>query len=240
MNRIFISDLHLETTKDPKYSAFLETLYTAVREQRELYILGDLVEVWIGDDDDSEFAQTLMKDLKTCAQQVDVYVMHGNRDFLYRQAWEQQTNTTLLPDPYVLETGNQNNTILLSHGDAYCTSDLAYMQARALFRSQEWQDGILASSLDDRRELARTLREQSKQHNQLKAANITDVVNDPIVEDLEKFGCTRMIHGHTHRPGIHVLSGDRTRIVLGDWDRCGWTLMETDGWFDLQRFAISD
>lgn len=239
MNRLFISDLHLETTKDPKYSAFLEILLTAVREQRELYILGDLVEVWVGDDDDSEFAQTLMQDLKTCAQQVDVYVMHGNRDFLYRNEWEEQTSTELLPDPYVLETSNQNNSILLSHGDAYCTSDLAYMQARALFRSHEWQDGILASSLDDRRELARTLREQSKQHNQLKAANITDVVNEPIVQDLEKFSCTSMIHGHTHRPGIHDLSGDRTRVVLGDWDRCGWVLFETDGRFDLHRFAIS-
>lgn len=239
MSRVFFSDLHLQSEQEPKYQAFRRVLQEAQQRQDAVYILGDLVEVWIGDDDDSTFARTLIHDLRDCSEQIPVYVMHGNRDFLYREGFSEQTNAILLPDPFLLEADDLPEPVLLAHGDAYCTSDAAYMQAREMFRSQDWQDQFLASSLDERRSVARTLREHSKKANQLKAANITDVVDMEIERDLQDRNCRRMIHGHTHRPGIHVLNHGATRYVLGDWTSCGWLLRQSAAEFQLERFAIT-
>ena len=238
MSRVFLSDLHLQSEQEPKYQAFRRVLQEAQENKEAVYILGDLVEVWIGDDDDAIFARTLIQDLKDCAAETPVFVMHGNRDFLYRESFCEQTNAMLLPDPYVLIAEDLPEPVLLAHGDAYCTSDTAYMQARELFRSQEWQEQFLASSLDERRTVARALREHSKKANQLKAANITDVVESEIERDLQNQNCRLMIHGHTHRPGIHALEHG-ARYVLGDWTDCGWVLRQRDDTFQLERFAIA-
>ena len=202
-----------------------------------MFILGDLVEVWIGDDDDSSFAKTLINDLHCCTQQVPVHVMHGNRDFLYREEFASRAGVVLLADPFVLNREDLSEKVLLAHGDAYCTSDNTYMRMRELFRSTEWQNQILDSTLEERRTLARSLRNQSKLSNELKAVNITDVVEAEIERDLLVNDCTTMIHGHTHRPGIHTLCNGAKRIVLGDWDRCGWLLREQASEFTLERFA---
>lgn len=238
MSRLFISDLHLENEESARYLAFLKVLDSAINSKSDIYILGDLVEVWIGDDDDSSFAQKLLTDIRRCTEHIDVYVMQGNRDFLYRQEFATKTRSTLLADPHVLIAPDLNEPILLSHGDAYCTSDTDYMQARALFRSQQWQNQILSSSLEDRRALARSLRERSVANNELKADNILDVVEDDCLADMTKHDCRLLIHGHTHRPGVHLLGDVGRRIVLGDWEYCGWYLKEERGEFSLVRFAI--
>ena len=238
MSRVFISDLHLESEQDPKYRSFQQVLRDACENGEEVYILGDLVDVWIGDDDDSSFAKALISDLRSCAAQIPIHVMHGNRDFLYRDEFASLTDAILLADPYVLDRDDLPERILLSHGDAYCTSDIAYMQMRNLFRSPAWQNQILGSTLDERRELARSLREQSKASNELKAENITDVVEAEIERDLLEHDCTTMIHGHTHRPGIHALRNGTKRVVLGDWDLCGWLLRQHASTFTLERFPV--
>ena len=238
MSRVFISDLHLESEQDPKYRSFQRLLQSACDNGEELFILGDLVDVWIGDDDDSSFAKTLISDLRSCSARVPLHVMHGNRDFLYREEFARLTRATLLTDPFVLDHEDLTERILLSHGDAYCTSDTAYMQMRSLLRSAEWQNQVLGSTLEERRELARSLRAQSKASNELKAENITDVVEAEIERDLVAHDCETMIHGHTHRPGIHALRDAAKRIVLGDWDRCGWLIRQNTSTFTLERFAI--
>lgn len=236
MSRVFISDLHLESEHDAKYRAFRRVLEAASQRGDELYILGDLVEVWVGDDDDSSFAQTLSRDLLDCAS--DVYVMSGNRDFLYRDGFAQASEVTLIPDPYLLHAEDMPERTLLAHGDAYCTSDHAYMQLRQLFRSSAWQDQTLATTLAERREFASSLRAQSKAANQLKAANITDVVEAEITTALAEHECTLMIHGHTHRPGMHRMSKTTRRVVLGDWLDCGWLVRQHGDTITLERFAI--
>lgn len=238
MSRVFISDLHLESDQEPKYVSFQRVLRTASDKNEEVFILGDLVDVWIGDDDDSSFAKAMIDDLRASTKRIPVYVMHGNRDFLYREEFANLTGVTLLTDPFVLDCEDLRERILLAHGDAYCTSDDSYMKMRSLFRSSEWQNQVLDSTLEERRTLARSLREQSRISNELKAENITDVVEAEIESDLLANGCTTMIHGHTHRPGIHTLHNGTRRIVLGDWDRCGWLLRENDSKFTLERFAI--
>lgn len=238
MSRIFLSDLHLDSATDAKYQAFRRVLNDARQAKHEVYILGDLVEVWVGDDDDAELATRLKKDLAQCSASTAVYLMPGNRDFLYRESFASATGLTLLPDPYVLERSDLANPILLAHGDAYCTSDLAYMQMRQLFRSQTWQDDILSKDLNFRRELANSLREQSKQANQLKAQNITDVDEADLCADLTQRACETMIHGHTHRPAVHRMRNGFIRYVLGDWDECGWILSQDAENFSLERFAI--
>lgn len=238
MSRIFISDLHLESDQDPKYATFQRILRDACDRGDEIFILGDLVEVWIGDDDDSEFAEALIRDLRSTTAHVPLHLMRGNRDFLYREAFASLSGAKLLTDPFLLDCDDLPERVLLAHGDAYCTSDDAYMKMRQLFRSSEWQDQILSSTLEERRSLAKSLREQSKISNELKAANITDVVEIEIENDLTAHDCKTMIHGHTHRPGFHYLSNGARRMVLGDWDSCGWLLRQQNDTFTLERFSI--
>ncbi|MCY3857929.1 MAG: UDP-2,3-diacylglucosamine diphosphatase [Gammaproteobacteria bacterium] len=238
MSRVFISDLHLESNLSPRYKSFQDVLRNASDNGDDVFILGDLVDVWIGDDDDSSFANALVSDLFACTRQVPVHVMHGNRDFLYGEEFADRTGVSLVRDPFVLDGNDLPHRVLLAHGDAYCTSDVGYMKMRELFRSSEWQDQILGSTLEERRALARSLREQSKISNDLKAENITDVVEAEIEKDLDVHDCKAMIHGHTHRPGIHQLHDGMKRFVLGDWDRCGWLLRQQESAFRLECFAM--
>ena len=238
MSRVFFSDLHLESIRSPAYQKFQEVLEQATRDRDEVFILGDLVEVWVGDDDDSEFADQLRLDLTRATQHIPVHLMHGNRDFLYRETLESVTGVRLLQDPHTLIREDLTAPVFLTHGDAYCTSDSAYMQARRLFRSAEWQDNILKSTLEERRLLAQNLRDQSKQANELKADNITDVVEQELGRAAQDAECHHIIHGHTHRPAIHQLPNNAIRYVLGAWDQCGWILRNSGDHFHLERFKL--
>lgn len=238
MSALFISDLHIDETR-PAVLAGLRRLVDAEAPSVDaIYILGDLVEVWVGDDDDGPVAESIREALATAAQRCEVYVMHGNRDFLIGAAFALDTGATLLEDPSVVEV--DNDRVLLAHGDAYCTGDVDYQRLRALFRSSTWQSEVLSSTIEQRRALAASLRAKSMAANENKAANIMDATPSSIRRAMDDAAVSLMVHGHTHRPGIHDLGGGRRRIVLGDWDRCGWRLRLDRGDAELVCFPLID
>lgn len=201
---------------------------------QSLYILGDLFEVWLGDDDKCPFNVNIMERL--AAVPADKFIMHGNRDFLIGNDFCQAINATLLADPCVHNLDGL--PVLLMHGDSLCTRDLAYMKARALFRSPEFQADFLGKSLEQRAAYATEVRGQSKQHTQQHssaagtASDIMDVTAGAVVQAMSDHQVTTLIHGHTHRPGTHALEVNAvpcTRFVLGDWHSSTWYLAMQDG-----------
>ncbi len=223
MTVLFVSDLHIDAGKPHVLEGLKRLVECEAPTADALYILGDLAEVWIGDDDDSETAESLREALSRAARLCPLRIMHGNRDFLFGQRFAREVGGELIDDPHVAQIDGQR--VLLTHGDALCTADTAYQLARRLFRSEAWQRDILGRSLQERRGIAREMRRQSKAANANKAENIMDVTPEEVVALMRRMGCATLIHGHTHRPGVHdVPLGDTvgTRYVLGDWDRCGW------------------
>ncbi|MYH15135.1 MAG: UDP-2,3-diacylglucosamine diphosphatase [Gammaproteobacteria bacterium] len=230
--RIFLSDLHLDSTQDQRFARFVECLETEAAWAEEVFILGDLFEAWIGDDDDSALAKRVCAVLERAAQRTAVGVMAGNRDFLIGQQFAERTGAQLLPDPF-----RTHDRLILAHGDALCTGDEAYQAMRKLFRSPVWQAEMLAKPLIERRTAANGLRSASRASNAVKPMAIMDA--DPAAADrlFEDLGGQVLIHGHTHRPAIHG-HAQGLRYVLGDWARCGWLLRQTGQRFRLECFAL--
>ena len=237
MSALFVSDLHIDETR-PTVRAGLQRLVDAeAADVDAFYILGDLVEVWVGDDDDGPVAASIREALTAASRRCAVYVMHGNRDFLIGPQFASDTGVTLIDDPSVVEV--DGDRVLLAHGDAYCTGDVEYQRLRALFRSSTWQTEVLSSTIEERRDLAASLRAKSIAANENKAANIMDVTPGSIRQAMDDAAVSLLVHGHTHRPGIHDLGGGRRRIVLGDWDRCAWKLRLDKGDAELTCFALT-
>lgn len=236
MSALFISDLHIDETRPQVLAGLQRLIETEAATVDALYILGDLAEVWVGDDDDGVTAKAIRETLSAAAQRCAVFVMRGNRDFLLGERFAAETGVTLLADPSVINVDGQ--CVLIAHGDAYCTRDREYQRVRAMFRSSEWQTGVLAMSLEERRGLAATLRAKSIEANENKAANIMDVTQAEVEAAMRKADADLLIHGHTHRPAIHSLGQGRRRIVLGDWQRCGWKLRLENGDPALTCFAL--
>lgn len=214
--QVFLSDLHLDSPDDERFRTFAAVIAAEAAIGSHIYILGDLCEVWVGDDDNGPLALALTKVLQAAAKQTSVALMHGNRDFLFGRPFAELTGVQLLDDPYVLD-----GDVLLSHGDMFCLDDEPYQEARAMLRSAEWQASVLEQSLDARRQLAQGMRAQSQASNANKAANIMDVRTSEVESVATAQGCSQVLHGHTHRPGVHQQTSI-TRYVLGDWERCGW------------------
>jgi UDP-2,3-diacylglucosamine hydrolase len=233
MHRIFISDLHLDDPQALAFSRFSECLAAEASNADEIYILGDLVEMWIGDDDDSESATLLRATLSATTAICPVFIMHGNRDFLFGQAFAESTGVTLIDDPYLTPDG-----ILLSHGDALCTDDEEYQALRAILRSDQWQNDILDKSLSERKAFGDGLRAQSKTANANKATNIMDVNARATDDLLAAHTANRLIHGHTHRPGEHTYAS-YTRFVTGAWERCGWLCRQRGSELTLECFTLA-
>ncbi|MEM7079841.1 MAG: UDP-2,3-diacylglucosamine diphosphatase [Pseudomonadota bacterium] len=233
MERVFISDLHLEQPDSERFLRFAELLQAESASVDELYILGDLVEMWVGDDDDSELAVTLQAALKQASTCCEVFLLHGNRDFLFGDVFAAACGVTLINEPYVLD-GN----LLLMHGDALCTDDVEYQTQRAFYLRPETQAGLLAQPLAARKLLGQQLRAKSRSENASKATNIMDVNDDAVLEALHANAATTLLHGHTHRPGQHQ-HDQCTRVVLGDWERCGWLCRQTDGRLQLECFSLA-
>ena len=237
---LFISDLHLDASRPQVAQAFFQFLQQKVTAADTLYILGDLFELWVGDDDDDPFALTVQQHLNVLSQSgTPIYFLHGNRDFLIGEHFAQQSGCQLLDDPTVLTVNNE--TILLMHGDLLCTKDLVYQAFRQQSRSPIWRDTVLAKSLVERRQIGQQLRQQSKSMSSRKAEDIMDVDQDAVVATLEKFQATKLIHGHTHRPKRHSLTIANKpveRIVLGDWDDRAWCLRFDSEWH-LDSWPIS-
>jgi UDP-2,3-diacylglucosamine hydrolase len=233
--RIFLSDLHLEDAASPRFRTFATVMRQEALHAEAIYVLGDLTEVWVGDDDDAELATELRSLFSETTAVCPIYLMHGNRDFLFGTRFAADTGVELIKDPLLLEDGT-----LLAHGDSFCIDDHEYQNMRALFRSPDWQAEILAQSLAERRTLAQALRAQSKDSSANKAENIMDVAAMEVARVIQDSGAKRLIHGHTHRPGVHNCQWGR-RTVLGAWERCGWLARQRQPGSDpqLECFPLS-
>ncbi|SFR48956.1 UDP-2,3-diacylglucosamine hydrolase [Marinobacter daqiaonensis] len=222
----FISDLHLEESRPDITDAFLTFLEDRAMGIDALYILGDFFEAWIGDDEQTPLQNRVAQGLRAVSESgTELYLMHGNRDFLIGEAFCQRIGATLLPDPTVVDL--YGTPTLLMHGDSLCTADVEYQKFRASMRNEQWQKMFLQRPLADRQMVARQLREISMAKNQGKQESIMDVTPEEVVREMESHGVQRLIHGHTHRPAIHVLEANGEpawRIVLGDWDTHAWWL----------------
>lgn len=231
MRATCISDLHLESVHGPTFEALVTCVENTIDDERDLYVLGDLVEVWIGDDDTSELCESLRDLFSRFAQKQSLYVMHGNRDFLIGDKFCRDVSATLLPDPYVIRWNSEK--LLLSHGDCLCIDDDDYQRLKVYLRSDVFQSQFLSQSLEERRVFARSMREQSEAATSNKAEAIMDVNSDEVVRLMTEFDSRILIHGHTHRPGIHQISGDKLRYVLGDWSNHPWALNIDNDSIDL-------
>lgn len=241
MATLFIADLHLDPSR-PQITALFERYLASdeVRHADALYILGDLVEAWIGDDDDAELPARIAAATRAVRDAgVPVYFMVGNRDFLLGQAFAARAGLTLLDDGTVHDIYCRRT--LLMHGDVLCTDDIAYQAVRQQVRTPEWQAQILAMPLQARRAFAAKAREDSKAHTGNTMESIMDVNADAVAETMRKAGVTRLIHGHTHRPAVHDFQLDGApaqRIVLGDWYEQGSVLrVDADG-VELRGLAV--
>lgn len=218
-----ISDLHLQPSEPATVQAWAS--YMAHTRADAVFILGDLFEVWIGDDvidaaapgslDTDSFEQRCVQTLQTAARQRDVFFMHGNRDFLIGASFAQACGIRLLADPTVLDFGGQR--WLLSHGDALCLDDTDYMQFRALVRSPSWQQDFLAKPLAERKAMALNLRSQSEARKR-SGAVYADVDAPAATAWLQAAHSAHLIHGHTHQPASHAFGPGLQRTVLSDWD----------------------
>jgi UDP-2,3-diacylglucosamine hydrolase len=231
MATLFISDLHLNPSR-PQITALFENWLASddVRHADALYILGDLVEAWIGDDDDAELPRRIADATRAVRDAgVPVYFMAGNRDFLLGESYAERAGMTLLDDGTVHDIHGQPT--LLMHGDVLCTDDAAYQAVRRQVRAPEWQAQILSMPLEARRAFAAKAREDSKAHTGSTMESIMDVNADAVADAMRMAGVTRLIHGHTHRPAIHTFELDgqaAERIVLGDWYEQG-SVLRVDG-----------
>ena len=219
MTTLFISDLHLEADRPDIAAQFFEFLENDALYAEALYILGDLFEAWVGDDDPNpHFAECKQAIRALVDSGVPVYFMHGNRDFLVGDEFAADTGATILADPTPVDL--YGTSVLLSHGDAYCTDDIEYQQVRLMTRNPDWQAEMLSKPLEERIAIARHAREQSMARGQAIDLDIMDVNQGAIERALRESGAEILLHGHTHRPAVHDIDlGDRKakRIVLGDW-----------------------
>ena len=227
MSTLFISDLHLDDSR-PHITALFEQYLASdeVRHADALYILGDLVEAWVGDDDDAELPRRIARATGAVRDAgVPVYFMVGNRDFLLGEAFAERAGFTLVEDGAVHDL--YGTPTLLMHGDVLCTDDVAYQQLRRQLRSPEWKQQVLSMPLDARRALAAKARAESRNYTSGADETLMDVNADAVAQAMRNAGVTHLIHGHTHRPAIHHFELDgqtAERIVLGDWYEQGSVL----------------
>ncbi len=214
----FIADLHLAQNRPDITACFLRFLKNEAIKAQTLYILGDLFEAWIGDDDDSDFVATIANALTTLSNTgVKIYYIHGNRDFLLGQRFAKKSSMVLLPEVDLIQLYGQ--TAVVMHGDTLCTKDIAYQEFRKKSRSWWWQAMI-------------------KRATSMKSQDIMDVTPKEVVNCLESYQSQLLIHGHTHRPAVHAISanGDKAqRIVLGDWYEQGAWLKVTPTSMELMN-----
>ena len=236
MATLFVSDLHIDAAHPAIAARFLEFLGGEARDAEALYILGDLFESWIGDDDPDDTQRAVTSALRELGGRgVPCFLMHGNRDFLIGERFAAASAVELLPDPLLISLHGER--VLAMHGDALCTGDRAYQRLRATVRDAAWQRRFLRLPVAARRSLAGAARAGSRAHNAALHEAIADVEAASVAAVLRTAGVTTLIHGHTHRPGIHRFDVDgvaRTRIVLGDWYDAGSVLRWDAGGYELR------
>ncbi len=224
---LFISDLHLSFDKPKITRHFVHFLRTKARQASAVYILGDLFDAWVGDDDFTAPNAQIRRELKQLTDSgVAVYLQRGNRDFLIGERFARGTGVILLDDYAVIELEGEQT--LLTHGDLLCSDDVAYQAFRAKSRSFQWQQNVLSKPLWLRLCAARWYRIRSFFHKQKKSDYIMDVNQTTVEMLMQQHECTRLIHGHTHRPAKHefMLNGKKVaRFVLPDWRNDGGAVL---------------
>ncbi|MEX2132058.1 MAG: UDP-2,3-diacylglucosamine diphosphatase [Pseudohongiellaceae bacterium] len=238
---IIISDLHLQAGREDITNSLLDLLADRAGKTDKLVILGDLFEVWIGDDDENPLAGRVAAALQTLSQTgVEIMLMHGNRDFLLGPDYAARCGARLIEDPWVFS--HQGEAVALLHGDTLCSDDHDYQKFRVMVRDPGWQQAFLAKPLAERQAFARDARRQSRENNRYKSQTIMDVNRDAVIRLMQSFSVTTLIHGHTHRPDVHQvdlgngISG--RRIVLGDWDSQGWLVELSAAGIKLEHFPL--
>jgi UDP-2,3-diacylglucosamine hydrolase len=226
----FASDLHLDPATPEIAARFLRFLEGPVRAASSLYLLGDIFEAWLGDDDPEPAHREVIAALAAVsARGTLLYLMHGNRDFLLGERFCAETGATLLDDPVIATIGGER--VLLSHGDGLCVDDGSYQRLRALVRDPQVRGGLAALPLASRRRLAAEARAGSRAHLAAAGEYITDVNQGAVETLMRSAGVRTLIHGHTHRPATHhfaVAGAGCTRIVLGAW-HAGASVLQWDG-----------
>ncbi len=219
MTTLFISDLHLDETAPDITARCLDFLQGAARGANALYVLGDLFEAYLGDDDRPAWREPVLAAFRgLAASGTALYFLPGNRDFLLGEAFAANAGGTALPDPFELQL--HGTRIIVTHGDALCTDDRPYQTLRATVRDLKWQRAALGLPLATRQAFAAAARQGSKQHTAQQQAMLMDVNAVAVEHVLRGSGCSVLLHGHTHRPGSHNLLVDGRicqRLVLGDW-----------------------
>ncbi|WDE00871.1 UDP-2,3-diacylglucosamine diphosphatase [Thalassomonas actiniarum] len=240
----FIADLHLAQNRPDITACFLSFLKNNAPEAEALYILGDLFESWIGDDDNSPFVIEIARALAELSQKkTKIYFIHGNRDFLLGKKYAQKSGMVLLPEVEQIELYGQKMVIM--HGDTLCTRDINYQKFRKKSRSWWWQAIMKSLPLFVRRNIAENYRKKSAMATSVKSREIMDVTPQEVINCLEQYQSQLLIHGHTHRPAVHQLTANgqkAQRVVLGDWYEQGAWLKVTPAGFELlnQPFELSD
>jgi UDP-2,3-diacylglucosamine hydrolase len=243
---LFVSDLHLQASHPMTAATFLRFLAERAAAAQQLYLLGDLFEYWAGDDDIADpFHHTIVSALRALSDAgVAVFWIAGNRDFLAGQGFADAAGLTLLAEPHVITVAGQR--IVLVHGDAECTDDVNYMAFRQQVRQPAWQQQFLAMPLARRKAIITGMREGSREAHTMKSDAIMDVTPAAIDALHASTGADTIIHGHTHRPALHLDAGKR-RFVLPDWEldappeRGGWIAVDMAGGirrYDVQGNAL--
>ena len=241
LGTLFISDLHLDASEPAAGAQFIDFLAARASTADALYILGDLFETWIGDDDNEPYRDRICMALASLSRRgVACYVMHGNRDFLYQSGFARRTGARLIADPIIIDLYGEQ--ALLTHGDALCTADRPYQLLRGVVRSPRWQQRFLRLPLALRRSLAEQARQGSQRHTQRTADPIMDADQAAVAAALRACGVRTLIHGHTHRPAVHEFELDgrpARRIVLGAWHDRGSALAWGPTGFRLEELPRS-
>jgi UDP-2,3-diacylglucosamine hydrolase len=219
LNTLFISDLHLDGANPAAIAQFEAFLSGPARAAEALYILGDLFESWVGDDDDDPDRLRVCQALRQLsAAGIACHVCHGNRDFLLGAGFAARTGCRILADPVIIERYGER--VLLTHGDLLCTGDTSYQRLRSVVRDPAWQRRFLRLPLATRRMLADAARDGSRAHTGMVTADIMDASEAAVNDVLRACRLRTLIHGHTHRPGVHEFNLDGAparRYVLGAW-----------------------
>lgn len=229
MTTLFISDLHLDASRPRITELFIEFLDNEAAKANALYILGDLFEAWIGDDAEDDVGDRVAHGLaRLHARGVPCFYIHGNRDFLLGDAYARRARMTLLPDPSVLEI--EGEKVVLMHGDLLCTDDVPYQRFRSETHNATWQRAFLSRSVEERHVFAAKARAESSRYTHAASEALMDVNPIAVAKALDANRVPKMIHGHTHRPFVHLRGAEIERIVLGDWYEQGSLLrLEHDG-----------
>lgn len=236
MRTWFISDLHLDESRPGVTALFFAFLKEQLEPNDTLYILGDFFEAWIGDDKNSLLISEVTAALaSTSKRAITIFLMHGNRDFLIGQDFCKKSHCTLLAEPTIVDLYGRR--ALLVHGDSLCTKDESYQMLRQKIRDPAFTNAFLAKPLAEREALAQQYRLQSQAANSLKSESIMDVTPDAVTEIMQNHHADTLIHGHTHRPGVHQHKSG-TRFVLDAWEPCAFAYcFSPNNWSIYRSFS---